>query len=80
MWDTGRQRAGPRGAHLGADGAFNAPPAGVMRLRRVVSVVECWPPWQREQMSQPLPVPPQASSFINSCTRWSQSELRLRRL
>lgn len=68
------------GAHQGADGAFNAPPARAMRLGVGVSVVECWPPWQREQMSQPLPVPPQASSFINSCTRWSQSELRLWRL
>lgn len=28
------------------------------------------PPQQREQMSQPLPVPWQISSFINSCTCW----------
>lgn len=31
---------------------------------------ECQPTQQREQMSQPLPVPWQASSFINSCTCW----------
>lgn len=31
---------------------------------------ECQPPRQREQMSQPLPVPWQTSSFINSCTCW----------